>query len=75
MDHAEKMHLVLRHQMEQLQGRVLTMGTRTTNRLDDEMCTILQRTDLCEDNTIKLYSSVMQMFLRLTRQMSLKRTD
>lgn len=48
------------------------MGTRTTNRLDDEMCTILQRTDLCEDNTIKLYSSVMQMFLRLTRQMSLK---
>lgn len=44
------------------------METRTTNQLDDEMCTILQRTDFCEDNTIKLYSSMMQIFLILTRQ-------
>lgn len=68
MDHAEKMYLVSRHQMEQLQGRPPTMGAIATNRLDDEMRTILQRADLCEDDKIKLYNSALQRYLRLTRQ-------
>lgn len=68
MEHAEKMYLVSRHQMEQLQGRPPTIGTTAVSRLDDDMKTILQRTDLSEDDKIKLYNSVLQRFLRLTRQ-------
>lgn len=68
MDYAEKMFLVPRHQMGQLQGRAPTMGTVAANRLDDEMRTVLQRADLGEEEKIKLYNSVLQRFLRLTRQ-------
>ncbi|XP_032081574.1 uncharacterized protein LOC116514209 [Thamnophis elegans] len=38
------------------------------DRLDDEMRNILQRHDLSEDDKIKLYNSVLQRYLRLTRQ-------
>lgn len=54
--------------MEQLHGRAPTIGATAVSRLDNEMRTILQRTDISEDDKIKLYNNVLQRFLRLTRQ-------
>ncbi|KAG8147991.1 hypothetical protein E2320_023048 [Naja naja] len=54
--------------MEQIHRRPLTIGTTAVSRLDSDMRDILQRADLCEDEKIKLYNSVLQRFLRLSRQ-------
>ncbi|KAG8138992.1 hypothetical protein E2320_001767, partial [Naja naja] len=43
MEHAEKMYLVSRHQMEQIHGRPPTIGTTAVSRLDSDMRDILQR--------------------------------
>lgn len=68
MKHVEKMYLVSRHQMEQLQDRTPTIGTTAPSQLDDDMWSILQSLALSEDIKIKRYNSVLQRFLRLFRQ-------
>ncbi|KAG8139282.1 hypothetical protein E2320_002074 [Naja naja] len=68
MEHAEKMYLVSRHQMDQIHGRPPTIGTMAVSWLDNDMRAIFQRMDLSEDDKIKLYNLVLQRFLKLTRQ-------
>lgn len=76
MEHAEKMYLVPKHELEQLKGTQPpqeNIRTEATRLLDAEMRNILQRPGLGEYDKAKLYATVLQKYLTYVKQGDLDR--
>lgn len=70
MEHAEKMYLVPRHQLDELKSENAPENIQQVveNDLDTSVRNILLRTDLDQYEKAKLYSNILTRFLAVVRQ-------